>query len=36
MFISYGNSTKKFTFYPPARTIIDTETKEWIQDEEDI
>ena len=36
MFISDGNSTKKFTLYPPARTIIDTKTKEWIEDVEDI
>ena len=36
MFISDRNSTKKFTLSPPARTTIDTETKELIEDEEDI
>ena len=36
MFISNGNSTKKFTLYPPTRTTIDTETEECIEDEEDI
>ena len=36
MFISDGNSTKKFTLYPPARTTIDTKTEEWIEDGEDI
>lgn len=36
MFISDGNSTKKFTLYPLAKTTIDTETEEWIEDEEDI
>ena len=36
MFISDGNSTKKFTLYRPARTTIDIEIEEWIEDEEDI
>ena len=33
MFMSNGNYTNKFTLYPPARTTIDTETEEWIEDE---
>jgi len=36
MFISDGNSTKKFTLYPPTRTTIETENEEWIDDEDDI
>jgi len=36
MFISDGNSTKKFILYPPASTTIDIETEEWIEDGEDI
>lgn len=36
MFISDGNSTNKFTLYPPARITIDIETEEWIEDGEDI
>jgi len=36
MFISNGNSTKKFTLYPLARTTIGIETKEWIEHGEDI
>lgn len=35
-FISDGNSTKKFILYPPARTTIETENEEWIDDEDDI
>jgi len=36
MFISDGNSKKIFTLYPPARTTIETEYEEWIDDEDDI
>ena len=36
MYISDGNSTKKFTLYPPAKTITDIDDKEWIDDENDI
>jgi len=36
MFISDGNSTNKFTLYPPAITTIDIETEEWIEYGEDI
>lgn len=36
MYISDGNSTKKFTLYPPARTIKEIDEKEWIDDENDI
>ena len=36
MYISDGNSTKKFTLYPPARTITEIDDKEWIDDENDI
>jgi len=36
MFISDGNSTKKFILYPPTRTTIETENEEWIDDEDDI
>lgn len=36
MYISCGNSTKKFTLYPPARTIIEIDEKECIDDENDI
>ena len=36
MYISDGNSTKKFTLYPLARTIIEIDDKEWIDDENDI
>ena len=36
MYISDGNSTKKFTLYPPARTITKIDDKEWIDDENDI
>ena len=36
MYTSDGNSTKKFTLYPPARTITEIDDKEWFDDEEDI
>ena len=36
MYISDGNSRKKFTLYPPTRTIIDIDDKEWIDDENEI
>jgi len=36
MYISDGNSTKKFTLYHPARKIIEIDDKEWIDDENDI
>ena len=36
MYISDGNSTNKFTLYPPARTITKIDDKEWIDDENDI
>lgn len=36
MSISDGNSTKKFTLYPPTRTITEIDDKEWINDENDI
>jgi len=36
IYIFYGNSTKKFTLYPPARTIIEIDDNEWIDDENDI
>ena len=36
MYISDGNSTKKFTLYPPARKITELDDTQWIEDEEDI
>ena len=36
MYISDGNSTKKFNLYPPARTITEIYDKQWIDDKEDI
>jgi len=36
MYISDGNSTKKFTLYPPAKAITEIDDKEWIDDEDDI
>eukprot|EP00253_Pinus_taeda_P021927 PITA_21927 len=33
MYIFYGNPTKKLTLYPPGRTIIEIDDKEWIDDE---
>lgn len=35
-YIFYGNSTKEFTLYPPAKAIIEIDDKEWIDDEDDI
>lgn len=36
MYIYDGNSTKKFTLYPSARTITEIDDKEWIDVENDI
>eukprot|EP00253_Pinus_taeda_P034423 PITA_34423 len=36
MYISDGNSTKKFTLYPPEKAIKEIDDKEWINDEDDI
>ena len=36
MYISDGNSTKKFTLYPPTKTITEIEDEEWIDDDNDI
>ena len=35
MLILDGNSTKKFTLYPPAKTTIEIENEEWIDDYDD-
>eukprot|EP00253_Pinus_taeda_P013839 PITA_13839 len=36
MYISYGNSTKKFNLYPPAKAITEIRDNEWIDDEDTI
>lgn len=37
MYIYYENSTKKFTLYPPAKTITEVESEIWIDyDDEDF
>ena len=36
MYIFDGNSTKKFTLYPPAKTIIELDDTQWIEDEENL
>ena len=36
MYISDGSSTKKFTLYPPAKTITELDDTQWIEDEEDL
>jgi len=36
MIISDGSSTKKFTLYPFAKTTIEVESEEWIDDDIDI
>jgi len=36
MYISDRISTKKFTLYPPAKSITEIDDKEWIDDEYDI
>ena len=36
MFISDWSSKKKFTLYPPAKTTIEVENEEWIDDDIDI
>ena len=36
MYISDGNSTKKFNLYPPAKSITEIGDNEWVDDEETI
>ena len=36
MFISNGSSTKKFTLYPPTKTMIELENEEWMDDDNGI
>ena len=36
MYISDGNSTKKFNLYPPAKTITEIGDNEWVDDEDTI
>ena len=36
MYIYDGNSTKKFTLYPRAKTITELDAKEWVDDDNDI
>ena len=36
MYISDGNSTNKFTLYPPVKEITEIDDKEWINKEDDI
>eukprot|EP00253_Pinus_taeda_P034750 PITA_34750 len=36
MYISDGNSTKKFNLYPPAKTITKIGDSEWVDDEDTI
>ena len=36
MFISDASSTNKFTLYPLAKTIIEIENEEWMDDDNDI
>jgi len=36
MYISDGNSTKKFNLYPPAKAITEIEEDEWVDDEDTI
>ena len=36
MYISNGNSTKKFNLYPPAKAITEVGDNEWIDDEDTI
>ena len=36
MYISDGNSTKKFNLYPPARAITEIGEDEWVDDEDTI
>jgi len=33
MYISYANSTKRFTFYPPAKKLTKVESEVWIDDD---
>ena len=36
MYIFYGNSTKKFNLYPPAKEITEVGENEWVDDEDTI
>ena len=36
MYISNGNSTKKFNLYPPAKAITEVRENEWVDDEDII
>ena len=36
IFISDGSTTKKFTLYPPAKTTVQVDNEEWIDDDFDI
>ena len=36
MYISNGNSTKKFNLYPPTKTITEIGDNEWVDDEDTI
>ena len=36
MFIDDKSSTNKFTLYPPAITMIEVESEEWMDDDNDI
>eukprot|EP00253_Pinus_taeda_P003708 PITA_03708 len=36
MYISNGNSTKKFNLYPPAKAITEVGENEWVDDEDTI
>ena len=36
MYISDGNSTKKFNLYPPAKAITEIGEDEWVEDEDTI
>eukprot|EP00253_Pinus_taeda_P035741 PITA_35741 len=36
MYISDGSSTKKFTLYPPAKSITEVRDNEWVDDEDTI
>ena len=36
MYISDGNSTKKFNLYPPTKAITEVGDNEWVDDEDTI
>ena len=36
MLIFYGNSTNKFTLYPPEKIMIEVEDEEWMDDDNGI